>query len=441
MWLLPARSGALSALLARPWRALLSTLGVACGVFALVLLGSLAEHFDALANHFERVFAGRVYVCEKPTFWAGGGLIAAQKAARVEVAVARVLGPGGLCSSPARPPAAATSPEGSSEPSSEPSSEVSRSAGAAPPWEVIPLLVSRLESQRMVVVGVPQVLVGLPPAQCLRYLSPAGGTPIPSDGDRLLVRGRLLCNTDRGTANAVLGADVASTYRASPGRPVHVLGHDLAVVGVLAPTGALEDRQLLVSLDTAQRLLDREGLLTSLVVNLPPAQADTKHTEALAKAIRGQVGGLDALPPSRIAAQAASSLRLWHALTLGLGLLGVLTGSFGIVITMVVAVHERVREIGLKKALGASSAQVAGELVGEALALAAAGWVAGVAAAALFVWGWDDTLREEGLVLFVLHPPLLLRALIATLGLAAVAALGPALRAARMAPLEALRSR
>ncbi|NDD31020.1 MAG: hypothetical protein EB084_22425 [Proteobacteria bacterium] len=71
----------------RRGRALLTSTGMACGVFALVLMGALSEHFRLLTAHFADPFDGRLYVCEKLSFWAGGGLIdedRAAEAARVD---------------------------------------------------------------------------------------------------------------------------------------------------------------------------------------------------------------------------------------------------------------------------------------------------------------------------------------------------------------------
>lgn len=363
-------------------RALLTISGMACGVFALVLMASLSEHFHMLADHFKETFGGRVYVCEKLSFWAGGGIIDEDKA------------------------------------------DLARRVPGVD--EVIPAIIGRLQSHRMVVVGLPLVLVGIPGAQSQTLCR-----NVP------LVEGRWLGAEDDATHNALLGSDVAYAWQARVGGTLHAVDQDWTVVGILAHTSAIEDRQMLVPLRAGQKALSREGLLTSMVVLPSPSQ----DPERLAKSLQKALPYLEAVPPSRMSQEAESSLRLWRALILGCGLIAAATGTLCIVITMTVAVTERTYEIGLKKAIGASNGQVMADFLSEAALLGALGWAAGAAASAVFVVAWNHGFRQEGLFLFALTP----RVLVASAGVAAVFGLLagslPALSAARLDPVAALRRR
>jgi len=355
---------------------------MACGVFALVLMGALSEHFRLLTAHFADPFDGRLYVCEKLSFWAGGGLIDEDRAA-----------------------------------------EAARVDGVS---AVVPVVMGRLESNRLVVAGIPFTLVGVPPREASQLWR--GGT---------LSDGRWLNDRDDDHDSAVLGSDVAYAFQVRCGERIHVLERDFLVVGVLAHAGALEDRQMLVGLRTGQRALRREGLLTSLMVT-PSAGAPL---EALATSLGAALRPLTVVTPSQLAHEAAQSTRLWRALVLACGLIAALTGSLCIVVTMTVAVTERTHEIGLKRAIGASAGQVTAEIMREAGLLAAIGWTAGVAAAATFVWAWNQGFRREGLLLFALTPRVLALSAACALLLGLMAGALPALSAARLDPVAALRRR
>jgi len=102
---------------------------------------------------------------------------------------------------------------------------------------------------------------------------------------------------------------------------------------------------------------------------------------------------------------------------------------------MFVSVLERRSEIGLRRALGATRPQIAAQFLAESLLLSIIGGIIGVAAGAAATAGYA-TLQGWA----ILIPPTGWAALIAAIGIGAVAGLYPALRAARLAPTDALRS-
>jgi putative ABC transport system permease protein len=129
------------------------------------------------------------------------------------------------------------------------------------------------------------------------------------------------------------------------------------------------------------------------------------------------------------------------------GLLALAVASIGIVNTMIMAIYERTREIGVLKALGASNGDVLRLFMVEAGLIGLLGGIVGV------VGGWLlgvvgnayilDLLRREQVPIddpfFLLTPELVLGALIFATLIGIVAGLYPAFRAARLDPLAALR--
>ena len=239
----------------------------------------------------------------------------------------------------------------------------------------------------------------------------------------------------------VLGDQAATTLGiATLEQPTRVWlgGHWFSVVGILEPMPLAPelDRSALVGFPVAARLFDYQGHpsriyvrtttdSTTTVAGLLAATADPQHPEQV-QASRPS----DALT-ARVAAKTATT-----GLFLGLGAVALLVGGIGIANVMVIGVLERRGEIGLRRALGATRGHVAGQFVVESLLLATIGGVAGMAIGAAITIGVADqrhwTVQIPTVAIW--------GGLAAALAVGVVAGLYPALRAARLAPTDALRS-
>ncbi|MBV8598732.1 MAG: FtsX-like permease family protein, partial [Actinobacteria bacterium] len=140
-------------------------------------------------------------------------------------------------------------------------------------------------------------------------------------------------------------------------------------------------------------------------------------------------------PSSGLQARADAQSTL-TALFLGLGAVALLVGGVGIANVMVISVLERRSEIGLRRALGATKGQIRIQFLSEAVLLALLGGLVGVGVGAIATAVYASTRQWS----VVVPPVAWAGGFGAALAIGAVAGLAPAIRAARLAPTEALRT-
>jgi putative ABC transport system permease protein len=120
----------------------------------------------------------------------------------------------------------------------------------------------------------------------------------------------------------------------------------------------------------------------------------------------------------------------------GIAAISLLVGGIGIMDIMLVSVSERTREIGIRKAVGATNRQIRGQFLTEGLALSIAGGLIGVVVALAINIG----LRIYTNLQPVVSVPVVLLAAGVSLIIGVVFSVVPAVKAARKNPIDALRN-
>jgi putative ABC transport system permease protein len=215
------------------------------------------------------------------------------------------------------------------------------------------------------------------------------------------------------------------------------LGHRwVTVAGVLAPVALAPslDFGVFMGWPAAARYFNVEADITSVFVRADPARvtevaALLGHAANPASPNEVQVSR----PSDMLAAKAAADLA-FTGLLVGLGAVALLVGGIGVINTMVISVLERRAEIGLRRSQGATRSHIRWQFLSEALVLSGLGGGAGVVIGTLVTAIYSS----------MQHWPLAMPAwavaggLAATLLIGALGGLYPAMRAAQLAPTEAL---
>ena len=254
-------------------------------------------------------------------------------------------------------------------------------------------------------------------------------------------------------AVTVLGSDTASELfggRDPIGETISYNGVKLEVVGVLEPLGSSEETSsndlAVVPLSTYQQRLvggtNRNTVSSIYVKARSSATLSGAYQEANALLLNSH-GITDRTDADFSIATAESVLSTANSvddtLTVmlgGIAFIALLVGGIGVMNIMLVSVTERIREIGLRKAIGAQPASVRRQFVAEAGILGLAGGILGVLAGivgAIVIPAVSDTRIEISI-------PAALVAIVVAMGIGMIFGVYPASRAARLAPIDALRS-
>jgi len=355
----------------------LTIFGIVVGVFAVTVMGSMTEYFNAMIDN-ARAGAGEAIIVSPK-----GGLRATLSQADVG-RIERVRG-------------------------------VKTAA---------PQLATFFSSLSGASFGPPDQVIGIPPEQINQLWKPED-----------LAQGRWLQRGD--TYQMVIGTSIAKKEKLKVGSILNWRDKDFEIVGLLKETQTAPDGWLIAPLEIVQKTIKRPNLITQ--INVVPE--DPAHATALAAAIQDAVGNVKVQTLDEQLDAIEQALAVFNAILLSSAVLAAIIGGLAVVNTMVMSVSERTPEIGLKKAIGATNGNIIGEFLLEAAAIGllggAIGFLLGWGMAALLNIGAAEALG--GSEIFKITPRLALIAIGLAVGLGTLAGLVPAWNASRLDPVVALR--
>lgn len=267
-----------------------------------------------------------------------------------------------------------------------------------------------------------------------------------------ITQGRNFSNreTNSGENVCILGASIAKKYYGGASYAINQLLHigntKYRIGAVLAPKGASfvdrTDNMILISIQNARQrfsMNQKSAVISVKVNNIAQIRAAMDEAEGTMRSIRRQKPGdpntFSVNKNDEVAKSLIENLRFITLAAAGIGLITLLGAAIGLMNIMLVSVAERTREIGLSKAIGASSHIILRQFLAEAIYISIKGGIIGIITGILI----------GNLLSLAFSTPFIIPWLWIVLGISICLAVGlaagiyPALKAARLNPISALR--
>jgi putative ABC transport system permease protein len=379
----------------RKLRSALTISGIAIGIMALVVFGSMANKMNALIGGGSKYYADKVVVSVGSMYSGGIQPLALSDVAKIQ------------------------SVDGVAAATPTVDMTLSADGGGA-------------------TMGTPEMITGNIP----------GGDKGLETFKIDLAQGRELTADDANSKVTVLGSDLARRLNVAVGDTVTLRDEKFTVVGIWAPTLTAPDKDAYVPLAAAQKLLVQSlppliqskitasEIVTGVTV-YPQKGVDPEVIKTRIESVLGK--DYTVMSGKDFDAMLGTFSAIFTMVLTGVALLSLLVGGLSTINTMAMAVAERTREIGIKRAIGASRWRIRREIVLESAMIGLIAGLIGLGIGAAMTILFNDLGRASGNVLFELTVGTATTAILFSTILGAIAGFVPAWHASRLDPVTALR--
>lgn len=263
--------------------------------------------------------------------------------------------------------------------------------------------------------------------------------------------GRFLTDADANQNVAVIGGGAKTDLfgdNNAQGQTITIRGIKFTIVGVLKSSDAAAstlsagpslENAIYIPTATAAKLTGATPPITRLLVQVDNTNNVSSVADAMRPALKASHGGQEdftVLTQADILSTIDSVLGLLTTFIVAIASISLLVGGIGIMNIMLVSVTERTREIGLRKAIGASSFTVLSQFLIEAVVLSLFGGGLGILAAI----GMATIGGKLAKITPVFTPTSILLAVSVSAVVGVVFGIAPAIQAARKRPIQALKA-
>ena len=259
--------------------------------------------------------------------------------------------------------------------------------------------------------------------------------------------GRKLRDNDR--FSAVIGPKVGSDVfddEIGLRNNLDIEGNAIRVVGILESMGnPTDDRSVTIPLDTAQDMFNAQGKISMVYVSVHDSYEPSEVAEEIEEQLEDERGEKDfsVQTMEQILDAVNNILSMVQALFVGVAAISLFVGGVGIMSTMYTSVLEKTKDIGIMKAVGARNSDVMKIFLFESGLLGLTGGVLGVIIGLSIAKGAEYVIQEFyglGMLEVAVTPELIIGALGFSFVVGTLSGVLPARSAAKLDPVDALRS-
>ncbi len=239
-----------------------------------------------------------------------------------------------------------------------------------------------------------------------------------------------------GGRELLVGDAVVQQFGINMGDQLKINGQDFTVVGLLAKTGSQDDQLLIAPLSVAQTTLGKEGQVSMVEI---AALCHDCPVDDMVRQLQEVLPGTDVQAVQQVVKTRMHALGQFRLFAWGVAVTVIVIGALLVFVTMMGAISERTREIGIFRAIGYRRRHVLHMVLMEAAVVSALAGVLGYVAGVLATIG-ALPLLDSGHATWQWNPALAVISVLAAIVVGLLASLQPALRASRLEPSEALRA-
>ncbi len=262
--------------------------------------------------------------------------------------------------------------------------------------------------------------------------------------------GKMIARGDRGFV--VLGIDIANNKKKKVGDNFKMKGTNFKVKGIVAKTLTGPDKMAMISIEDAKKLYiksdpmlkkvakenPKSKILDNLFTQLNVSWKEGEDPEKLAKRIE-KAAKVSVTSPEKAKKEMVQMTAIFNLVILGSALIALLVGGLSVINTMIMSISERTREIGIKKAVGAKMKNIVFEYVTESAIIGLVGGLIGYGLGFALVSFINNNFATAGNEVFLVDTNVTMTALGFAVFLGTIAGIYPAIHAARLNPVKALR--
>lgn len=249
-----------------------------------------------------------------------------------------------------------------------------------------------------------------------------------------------------------IGINIATDKKLGVNDTYKIRGRDFKVVGIVEKTMTGPDSYVFMAINPAREMLIEsnpfmKSLYASGKLKLEDVNSmagvtwkDGADSQKVSATIKDQFGkDVTVMSPVKMGELIDKASATMNAIILGSALLALIVGLFSIVNTMVMSISERTKEIGIKKAIGASPSLIAVEYTLEAGIIGLVGGAIGMGLGVLAADIINNKMASKGAEIFLIQPNFLILVIMFSFVVGIIAGVIPAIRASKLNVVDAVR--